>query len=488
MRISSGAAYAMYMHSDNFNRKQLEHQIKQHDIRCGRSDGPLCRPRPSQPTPPPLPAYLRLQYSPSTSSPPPPTSARPVSVSTDATHTPISSVSTNSPIPNSSPRQPDPNTTTNFPTHLQSLFDSSLDLRGPVTDIVRGLAEISGRVVVVHDSAMSYVVQDVRSIPNAETYIFRALSVFYTYCFNLERLGRELPFGPEVLPRLPKSEETMSKEFLEFVKLQYLHQTFHVANLYDSSRVIEPEFLESLEREEICGKRHFAVGPFNPVDIQPDVTNSAHRHTCLKWLDKQSEKSVVYVSFGTTTTFTESQIAELAIGLEKSKQRFLWVLRDADKGDVFKNDGEKRVVLPVGFEDRVEGRGLVVTEWAPQLEILGHLSVGLFVSHCGWNSSMEAMTRGVAIAAWPIHSDQPRNAFLLVEVLKVALMMREWSCRDELVTSVMVEKVIRKLMDTEEGAAIRRRSAELGGELRNSLVEGGVGRKELDSLVCYMRR
>ncbi|KAI3806577.1 hypothetical protein L1987_22486 [Smallanthus sonchifolius] len=94
------------------------------------------------------------------------------------------------------------------------------------------------------------------------------------------------------------------------------------------------------------------------------------------------------------------------------------------------------------------------------------------MSHCGWNSCMEAMTRGVAIAAWPIHSDQPRNAFLLVDVLKVALFMREWACRDELLTSVMVEKVVRKLMDTKEGAAVRRRAVDLGGELRRAAWSG----------------
>ncbi|KAJ0696415.1 putative trans-zeatin O-beta-D-glucosyltransferase [Helianthus annuus] len=337
---------------------------------------------------------------------------------------------------------PNPNGTVSFPTHLQPVFNSSLRLRGPVADFVRSLAETSRRVAVVHDSAMSYVVQDVKFMSNVTE---RA-----TVCTE----------DVATVTDLPSSDETMSGEFMEFVKLQYEHQTFHVGNIYDSSRVIEGTFLESLEREGICGKNHWAVGPFNPVEIQTDVSNS-DRHASLKWLDKQPERSVVYVSFGTTTTFTVSQIRELAMGLEKSEQRFLWV---------------------------VEGRGLVVREWAPQVEILGHLSVGGFVSHCGWNSCMEAMTCGVAVAAWPIHSDQPRNAFLFVEVLKVALMMREWACRDKLLTSVMVEKVVRRLMDTKEGAAIRKRAAEVGGELRRSLANGGISRKELDSLIAYIRR
>ncbi|KAI3806576.1 hypothetical protein L1987_22485 [Smallanthus sonchifolius] len=294
----------------------------------------------------------------STSSPPPPTPARPASVSTAGTHTTISFGSTSFQTPDFISPRPNPNATTQFPTHLQPSFNSSLHLRGTVGDVIRSLAKTSRRVVVVHDSAMSYVVQDVKFIPNAETYIFRALSVFCTLCNSLDRLGRELPFEPEMIPHLPPSTETMSQEFMEFVNLQYSHQTFHVGNLYDSLRVIEGEFLETLERDEIWGKNHWAVGPFNQVEIQPDVSNPGHRQSCLKWLDKQPERSVIYVSYGTTTTFTESQIRELAVGLENSEQRFLWVLRDADKGDVFANEVGRTVVLPEGFEDSVEGRGL----------------------------------------------------------------------------------------------------------------------------------
>ena len=98
--------------------------------------------------------------------------------------------------------------------------------------------------------------------------------------------------------------------------------------------------------------------------------------------------------------------------MEKSKQKFIWVVRDADKGDVFDEDGVRTAELPKGFEERVKGTGLVVRDWAPQLEILSHSSTGGFMSHCGWNSCMESMTMGVPIVAWPMHSDQPRNRVL----------------------------------------------------------------------------
>ena len=71
----------------------------------------------------------------------------------------------------------------------------------------------------------------------------------------------------------------------------------------------------------------------------------------MEWLNKQEPKSVLYVSFGTTTFVEEEQIRELAIGLEKSGAKFIWVLRDADKGDIFDEVGVRRLQLPLGFEE-----------------------------------------------------------------------------------------------------------------------------------------
>ncbi|KAH7842602.1 hypothetical protein Vadar_007180 [Vaccinium darrowii] len=107
------------------------------------------------------------------------------------------------------------------------------------------------------------------------------------------------------------------------------------------------------------------------------------------------------------------------MGLEQSEKKFIWVLRDADKGDIFAGEVKKEK-LPDGFEERVKEVGIVVRDWAPQVEILGHPSIGGFMSQCGWNSCLESITMGVPIAAWPMHSDQPKNAFLVTNILKVA--------------------------------------------------------------------
>ena len=103
----------------------------------------------------------------------------------------------------------------------------------------------------------------------------------------------------------------------------------------------------------------------------------------MEWLDKEAPTSVIYVSFGTTTAMEDKQIEELAIGLEQSEQKFIWVFRDADRGDVFINAEQRKAEFLKGFEERVKDKGLVMRDWAPQLEILSHPSTGAFMSHCG---------------------------------------------------------------------------------------------------------
>ncbi|XP_015165094.1 zeatin O-xylosyltransferase-like [Solanum tuberosum] len=158
---------------------------------------------------------------------------------------------------------------------------------------------------------------------------------------------------------------------------------------------------------------------------------------------------------------------DLVMGLERSKQKFVWVFRDGDRGNIFSEE-TRRFELPDGFEERVDGFRLVVREWAPQLEILAHSSIEGFMRHCGWNSFIECITAGVPIAAWAMHSEQTINAFILTEILKTGLLVREWKKHEKLVTASAIENVTRKLMASEEGDEIRKRAEELGASVRES--------------------
>ncbi|XP_027070206.2 zeatin O-glucosyltransferase-like [Coffea arabica] len=387
---------------------------------------------------------------------------------------------------------PNPNTSLKFPAHLQPSFDASADLRGPISALFRALSARAKRVVIINDSLMGSVVQDFLTLSNAESYTFHSVSAFSIFFFMWERMENPFPVDKEILKILPPMDGCFTPEFSNFVKAQHNFVQFNSGRIYNSCKVIEGTYLDLLSKEEISqNKKQWALGPFNPVHIMPQKSGpkeqNNERHKCLQWLDRQNNNSVIFVSFGTTTSISDEQIRELAFGLERSAQKFLWVLRDADSGDVFVQETRK-LELPKGFERRVEGRGLVVRNWAPQLEILGHSATGGFMSHCGWNSCMESITMGVPMATWPMHSDQPRNAVLITKILKVGLQVKDWAHKDELVTSSKVEKAVRMLMAEEEGQQMRKRSAEMGAAVRTSLAEGGVTRMELDSFIAHITR
>lgn len=146
------------------------------------------------------------------------------------------------------------------------------------------------------------------------------------------------------------------------------------------------------------------------------------------------------------------------------------------------------IISLIRYEERIKERGMIVRDWAPQLEILGHASTGGFMSHCGWNSCMESISTGVPIVTWPMHSDQPKNAALLTKVLKIGVELKDWSHWEEMVASTMVEKAVRKLMGSEEGNEIRKRAQELGIAVRESVKEGGSTCKELQSFLAHITR
>ena len=385
---------------------------------------------------------------------------------------------------------PNPNTPNKFPSHLQPLFNASLHLRHPMAELLRQLSSKATRIIVINDSMMASVVQDMGTIPNAESYTFHSVSAFAFFLYLWESMGKTKPLEPKskiIIPKdLPSHEDCFTNEFLSFVGSQYEFQKLSSGCLYNTCRIIEGAYMDLMEKLE--NKKQWAIGPFNPVKIIAEKKGLKGRNKCLEWLDKQAPNSVLYVCFGTTTAMEEEQIKELAIGLEQSEQKFIWVLREADKGDVFINGELSKAEILKGFEERVKERGLVVRDWAPQLEILSHTSTGGFMSHCGWNSCMESITMGVPIAAWPMASDQPRNTVLITKLLKVGIVVKDWSRRNQLVTSKTIENAVKTLMVSEEGDEMRKRTVDLGGAVRGSMDNGGVSRLELNSFITHITR
>ncbi|KAL3755270.1 hypothetical protein ACJRO7_002337 [Eucalyptus globulus] len=394
---------------------------------------------------------------------------------------------------------PNPNSTCKFPSQLQPAFDAASLLRGPVANLIRSLSSESRRVVVVHDSLMGSVVQDAASVPNAENYVFHSVSAFALYWFTWEATGMVIPQEEEEVDiaelvsaeGFPSNRVSFTDEFLKFIASQHELHKLSSGYIFNTCRVVEGRYVDlyaSATANSIATK-HWAIGPFNMVKA-PEKSSRRSAHACTEWLDKQAPSSVIYVSFGTTTALSNEQIREIAIGLESSGQKFIWVVREADKGNIFSGGEARKMELPQGFEEMVETRdiGVVVRDWAPQLEILGHPATGGFLSHCGWNSCMESISMGVPILAWPMHSDQPRNAILITRVLKIGLIVTDCMSQNKVVKSPAIQDAVKALMASEQGDEMRKKAAELGVAVRGSMDKGGVSRAELDSFITHISR
>ncbi|WMV52696.1 hypothetical protein MTR67_046081 [Solanum verrucosum] len=373
---------------------------------------------------------------------------------------------------------------------IGSFFTSILLLREPIREFLQEVSSTYRRTVVINDSGMSWVVQDAVSMPNTECYCFHTISVFTALSFACETTKKSLPSPvAEIIAELPPRENTFDSETIEYIKMQRESRKFYSVGLHNSCKEIEGVFIDLLEEQR--ENKQCAIGPLNPVEISKKK-RSKQTHECFSWFDKQERNSVIYVSFGSTTTLSKEQINELAFGLEQSGQKFIWVLRGADKkgGDNIENiESGSNFDLPEGFEERIKdkGVGLIGKNWAPQLEILAHGSIGGFMSHCGWNSCIESISMGVPMAAWPIHSDQPRNTVLITKVLKIGIIVRDWENRDELVSAAKFENAVRNLMGSAEGEELRRRVTELSSAVKKSVMNGAI-RKEMDSFVAHITR
>ncbi|RCV27241.1 hypothetical protein SEVIR_5G311700v4 [Setaria viridis] len=203
-------------------------------------------------------------------------------------------------------------------------------------------------------------------------------------------------------------------------------------------------------------------------------------HECLAWLDAQPEHSVVFLCFGSMGTFSEEQLEEIAIGLDKSGQRFLWVVRVPSNIDDPKRLLEKQcepdldALLPEGFLERTKDRGLVVKSWAPQVDVLNHPSTGAFVTHCGWNSTMEGVMAGVPMLCWPLYAEQKMNKVFMTEDMGVGVEMQGYTAG--FIKAEEVEAKVRQVMESKQGRELKTRVAARKKEAEAALEEGGSSR------------
>jgi UDP:flavonoid glycosyltransferase YjiC (YdhE family) len=193
---------------------------------------------------------------------------------------------------------------------------------------------------------------------------------------------------------------------LNFVMHEIEHSADAAAIMYNIFDELEQPAIDALPPAT------YTVGPLNqlaeqlvPVGGPLDALVSnlwKEDRTSLDWLDGKEPQSVVYVNYGSITVMTNEQLVEFAWGLANSSYTLLWIIRpDLVKGDT--------TVLPPEFTEATRERGLLAS-WCPQKEVLRHEAVGLFLTHNGWNSTLESLSCVVPMLTWPFFADQQINS------------------------------------------------------------------------------
>lgn len=219
------------------------------------------------------------------------------------------------------------------------------------------------------------------------------------------------------------------------------------------------------------------VGPLHLIEKSCSGPSNFYPEdaSCLTWLDTKPPESVVYVSFGSLAVHSKEQLDELALGLEISGRAFLWVVRrDLANGS--------QALLPDGFLERVGEFGKIV-EWAPQNEVLSHPAIACFVSHCGWNSTLEGVSGGVPYLCWPYFCEQTHNESYICDNWEIGLRI---ACNENGIRSrYEIKKKIDMLLSNDK---LKENVIKLKESCAKSIGEGGSSYKNLEKFIDHLRK
>ncbi|KAF5465090.1 hypothetical protein F2P56_015121 [Juglans regia] len=250
-----------------------------------------------------------------------------------------------------------------------------------------------------------------------------------------------------------------------------------LVNTFDA---LEPEALRVIEKFNLT-----AVGPLIPSAFLDgkDPSDKAFggdlfqgsKEYYIEWLNSKPNSSVIYVSFGSISTLAKQQMEEMARGLLDCGRPFLWVIRAKENGE------EEKEEERLSCREELEQKGMIVP-WCSQVEVLSHPSLACFVTHCGWNSSLESLVSGVPVVAFPQWTDQGTNAKLIEDVWKTGL--RVTANKDGIVESDEIKRCLELVAGGGERGEEMRRNAKKWKELaREAAKEGGSSHKNLKAFV-----
>ncbi|KAL2471768.1 UDP-glycosyltransferase 72E1 [Abeliophyllum distichum] len=355
------------------------------------------------------------------------------------------------------------------------------------------LAELNPKALVIDIFATQAIdVCEELSIPVYS--FFTASATLLTFSLYLPTLDSQtegefvdLP-GPVEVPGCPPIRtEDLLDQVRNRKNEEYRWYLFHVSRmslvagiLANTWQDLERDALKALKENPFFGE--ISTPPLYPIGplIKDDEFLTDNDAEIISWLDNQPSNSVLFISLGSGGTLSSKQLTELAWGLEMSQQRFILVARkptDASASGAFfsagSDENDPSAYLPDGFIQKTREFALVISSWAPQVTVLRHESTGAFMSHCGWNSTLESLVHGVPMIAWPLYAEQRMNATLLAEEVGVAVKPVAVP-GDDVIRREEVERVVRAVMEGEQGKAIRGRARELKESARKISEKGGL--------------
>ncbi|KAK4396423.1 UDP-glycosyltransferase 73D1 [Sesamum angolense] len=247
------------------------------------------------------------------------------------------------------------------------------------------------------------------------------------------------------------------------------------------------------EYKNAIDKKVFCIGPVSLCNrevldkFERGNLASIDERKCLEWLDSKKPKSVLYACLGSQCRLVPEQLIELGLGLEASKQPFIWVIKTGDRSEEM-----EKWLMEERFEERIQGRGLLIKGWAPQVLILSHPAISGFLTHCGWNSTIEGVCSGVPMITWPMFAEQFLNEKLIVEILRIGVRVGvelpvRWGEEEKvgvLVTKEQVGNAIGMLMGGgEEGERRRIRAQDLRSVAMSKMENSGSAHRNISVLI-----
>ncbi|XP_071691703.1 gallate 1-beta-glucosyltransferase 84A23-like [Rutidosis leptorrhynchoides] len=318
-------------------------------------------------------------------------------------------------------------------------------------------------------------------------------STYYHYQNSLVPFpSEEQPDIDVQMPSMPvlKSDEISS--FLHpftphmFLKRSFIGQFKNISKPF----CILAETFQELEEDAIKYMSQIfpirAVGPLFKGALHDTGSNISgdllKADDCLEWLDSKPDSSVVYISFGSVVSMKQELVTEMAYGVLNSGVSFLWVLNMKTTTTIDKT-GE----LPKGFLEEVGERGMVV-QWSPQAKVLTHPAVSCFVSHCGWNSTMEALSSGVPVVAFPHRGDQVTNAKYLEDVWKVGIRMSRGEAENRVIGRKDVEECLKEATSGVKAVEMKKNALKWKKAAEEAVAEGGSSDRNIQEFVDKVKK